>query len=169
MVSGVALNNGGRPEAGMGTDFGDYDGDGDFDLVVCNFQWENNRLYRNEGKGFFFDATALTRVGAATLPVLTFGTDFYDYDNDGDLDLFMANGHVNDKAQLFDQAVTFAQRDQLFRNEGDGTFTDVTQQSGPGLQWQLVGRGVALSGLRQRRRYGHLRMQQQWPWCPAAE
>ena len=145
MVSGVALNNGGRPEAGMGTDFGDYDGDGDFDLVVCNFQWENNRLYRNEGKGFFFDATALTRVGAATLPVLTFGTDFYDYDNDGDLDLFMANGHVNDKAQLFDQAVTFAQRDQLFRNEGDGTFTDVTQQSGPGLQWQLVGRGVALS------------------------
>ena len=57
----------------------------------------------------------------------------------------MANGHVNDKVQLFDQSVTFAQRDQLFRNEGDDTFTDVTQEAGPGLQWQFVGRGAALS------------------------
>ena len=145
MVSGVALNDGGRPEAGMGTDFGDYDNDGDLDLVVCNFQWESNRLFRNEGKGAFIDATALSRVGPATLPVLTFGTDFFDYDNDGDLDLFMVNGHVNDKAQIFDQAVTFAQRDQLFRNEGDGTFLDVSKRSGSALQRLLVGRGAALS------------------------
>jgi enediyne biosynthesis protein E4 len=143
MVSGVGLNEGGRPEAGMGTDFGDYDRDGDLDIVVCNFQWESCRIFKNEGNGFFSDATSITRVGESTLSVLTFGTDFFDYDNDGDLDLYMANGHVNDNAQVFDKAVSFPQQDQLFKNEGEGTFADVTEESGPGLEWVMVSRGAA--------------------------
>ena len=142
MVSGVALNEGGRPEAGMGTDFGDYDNDGDLDIIVCNFQWESCRLFQNEGQGFFADVSFATQVGESTLSVLTFGTDFFDYDNDGDLDLYMANGHVNENAQIFDEAVSFPQRDQLFRNEGDGVFSDVTEQSGPGLELVMVSRGA---------------------------
>jgi enediyne biosynthesis protein E4 len=143
MVSGTALNEGGRPEAGMGTDFGDYDNDGDLDIVVCNFQWESCRLFENDGSGFFSDATFGSQVGEPTLSVLTFGTDFFDYDNDGDLDLYMANGHVNDNAQVFDSAVSYPQRDQVFRNEGNGTFADVSDSSGPGLDLVMVGRGAA--------------------------
>jgi len=143
MVSGSALNEGGRPEAGMGTDFGDYDNDGDLDIVVCNFQWESCRLFENDGNGHFADATSVTDVAAPTLSVLTFGTDFFDCDNDGHLDLFMANGHVNDNAQLFDASVSYPQRDQIFRNDGKGTFVDVTSSSGPGLELVMVGRGAA--------------------------
>jgi hypothetical protein len=143
MLAGVALSENGRPEAGMGTDFGDYDRDGDLDIIVGNFQWEPSRLYRNEGNGFFSDASFAAGLGEPTLSVLTFGTDFFDFDNDGDLDVYMANGHVNDRVQMFDKAVSFPQRDQLFRNEGNGTFTDVTEQSGPGMELVMVSRGTA--------------------------
>jgi len=141
--SGVAYNEDGKAEAGMGTDFGDYDNDGDLDLFVASFQWESDTLYRNEGHGLFSDVTFAAGLGKETLGVLTFGVGFSDYDNDGDLDLYIANGHVDSNIDLFDRLVTYAQADQLFRNNGDGTFTDVSGTSGPGFALKTVGRGTA--------------------------
>ena len=142
LISGVALSDNARPEAGMGTDFGDSDGDGDPDLVVCNFQWESCRLYRNDGGGTFSDVTFAAGLGEPTLRTLTFGTGFLDYDNDADLDLFLANGHVHPLVHDVDKATTYAQHDQLFRNNADGTFSEVTDP-GPGLATAMVGRGSA--------------------------
>ena len=142
LLSGAGLNEDARPEAGMGTDFGDYDRDGLLDIVVCNFQWESCRLFENQGRGLFADVTFAARLGEPTLSTLTFGTDFLDYDNDGYLDLFLANGHVHSNVREFDRAASYAQRDQLFHNNGDGTFTDVSTDS-PGLAIASVGRGAA--------------------------
>ena len=125
----------------MGTDFGDTDRDGDADLVVCNFQWESCRLYRNDG-GSFSDVTAAAGLTGPTLRTLTFGTGFLDYDNDADLDLYLANGHVHPLVHDIDPASTYAQRDQLFRNNADATFSEVTN-GGPGLDAAMVGRGSA--------------------------
>ena len=83
LISGVALSPDARPEAGMGTDWGDYDRDGLMDIIVCNFQWESCRLLQNQGNGFFEDKTFVSGLGEPTYSTLTFGTDFFDYDNDG--------------------------------------------------------------------------------------
>ena len=98
LLAGVAVASDGKARAGMGTDFGDYDGDGRLDLVVTNHELETHNLFRNLGGGLFADATAETGVSAATLPFVGFGAVFLDYDNDGDLDLAIANGHVLDNA-----------------------------------------------------------------------
>jgi hypothetical protein len=143
LISGVALSDAARPEAGMGTDLGDVDGDLDPDLLVCNFQWESCRLYRNEGRGSFTDVTFAAGLGEPTLRTLTFGTGFFDADNDGDLDIHLANGHVHPEVHAFDRATTHAQRDQLFHNDGVGSFTETTAHGGTGLEILRVGRGSA--------------------------
>ena len=104
--------------AGMGTDFGDYDGDGRLDLVVTNFELETHSMFRNLGGGLFADATAESGFGPATLPFLGFGAAFLDYDNDGDLDLAIANGHVLDNAAISAPTSRYAQRNLLLRNDG---------------------------------------------------
>ena len=131
----------------MGTDFGDCDRDGDLDIVVCNFQWESCRLYRNDSDGTFADLSFPSGLGEPTLSTLTFGTDFFDYDNDGDLDLYLANGHVHPEVQAFDQAASYPQPDQLFANDGGGRFALVPTTALGG-----VGRGAAFADIRQRRR-----------------
>jgi len=140
-IAGVAYNDAGKALSGMGVAAGDYDDDGRFDLFVTNYQWETNSLYRNQGGGFFDDQTYNAGLGASTLSYLKWGTFFFDYDNDGDQDLFVANGHLDDNVELFDK-VTYAQQNQLFRNEG-GRFFDVRDQSGPGMQLVQVSRGAA--------------------------
>ncbi len=141
--AGVAFSPDGKPEAGMGTDFGDYDNDGYLDLVVCNFQWEHCRLLKNERGDVFKDQIHESKLDEPTFSTLTFGTDFLDYDNDGYLDLFLANGHVEPNIEIIDRAgPSYAQRDQLFHNNKDGTFTDVSTDS-PGLATASVGRGSA--------------------------
>ena len=142
-LAGVAYNDAGKPLAGMGVDVGDYDGDGRFDFFVTNYQWETNSLYRNLGNGFFADVTFQSGLGVPSLQFLAWGTLFIDYDNDGDRDLFVANGHLDDNIHLFD-AVTYEQQNQLFRNEGQGHFTDMSNQVGPGLRLQHVSRGAAM-------------------------
>ena len=142
LSAGVALSESARPEAGMGTDFGDCDRDGDLDIVVCNFQWESCRLYRNEGDGTFADLSFPAGLGEPTLSTLTFGTDFLDYDNDGDLDLYLANGHVHPEVQAFDQAASYPQSDQLFANDGAGRFVLVQATTLRG-----VGRGAAFADI----------------------
>ena len=143
-LAGVACSENGEMESGMGTDFGDYDNDGDLDLFVNNYSFETSTLYRNDGDGFFADATVAAGLGDITLLPLVFGTDFFDYDHDGDLDLFLAAGHILDNVQLIKgEILSFAQKNLLFRNDG-GRYTDVSEQSGPGFALEKVSRSSAV-------------------------
>jgi hypothetical protein len=144
LLAGVAFDNAGEALAGMGLAVADYDHNGFFDFFVTNYQWETNSLYRNLGNGFFADATYEAGLGMPSLRHLAWGTIFFDYDNDGDADLFVANGHLDDNVELFDTSVTYAQQNQLFRNDGQGRFTDVTQSAGPGMALAQVSRGAAV-------------------------
>ena len=143
--AGVAYNDAGKPEGTMGVDVGDYDLDGLPDVVVTNFQWESNTLYRNTGNGRFRDVSADAGLAVSSLDRLAFGINFFDYDNDGDEDLYVVNGHIDEDIELFDPQAKYAQRDQLYRNESDGTFVDISENAGPGLEIERVGRGSAIA------------------------
>ena len=140
-LAGVAYGQDGQMEAGMGVDWGDYNGDGVLDLTVTNFQAEPNALYRGEG-GFFSVATFAAGMGLPSLPFLGFGTQFFDPDLDGDLDLFAANGHVLDNVRDIDQSTSYKQHNLLFRNDG-GRFAEVSAAAGPGFSLKRVSRGSA--------------------------
>ena len=112
----MALSADGASQAGMGVDTGDYDADGDLDLIVTNYQLENNALYRNDGM-VFTEASFQAGLGEISLNYLGFGTLFLDVNNDGWLDLFVANGHVHDNIEQYDKLVTYEQKAQLFLNE----------------------------------------------------
>ena len=143
LFAGVGFSEDGVAENGMGTNMGDYDNDGFLDIVVNNFQRQTSSIYHNEGNGFFLEVSYACGVGEKTLNYLSWGTAFFDYDNDGHEDLFIANGHVHDNVELFDDNTTAAQQNLLLKNNGDGTFADVTQKAGPGLQIKQVSRGAA--------------------------
>ena len=140
-LAGVAYGQDGQMEAGMGVDWGDYNSDGVLDLTVTNFQAEPNALYRGEG-GFFSVATFAAGMGLPSLPFLGFGTQFFDPDLDGDLDLFAANGHVLDNVLDIDQSTSYGQRNLLFRNDG-GRFAEISAAAGPGFSLERVSRGSA--------------------------
>jgi enediyne biosynthesis protein E4 len=140
LLSGVSVASDGMPRAGMGTDFGDIDGDNDLDLFVSNHELEAHTLFRNLGKGLFEDATFPSGVGPATLPYVGFGAAFVDYDNDADLDLGIVNGHVMNTPRHVRPGATEAQRKLLLRNGGNGRLTDVGRQSGSGFASEKVGR-----------------------------
>ena len=141
LIAGVAYNGDGDVEAGMGADFGDYDQDGDPDLYVTHFFTETNTLYRNEGGARFSDVTTTAGLAAPTVELLGWGTRFFDYDNDGRLDLFVANGHVYPQVDQAATGTSYRQPNQLFRNEGDGRFAPVS--AGPGLAQAKVSRGTS--------------------------
>jgi enediyne biosynthesis protein E4 len=143
LLAGVSVASDGMPRAGMGTDFGDYDGDGDLDLFVSNHELEAHTLFRNLGKGLFEDATFPSGVGPATLPYVGFGAAFVDYDNDADLDLGIVNGHVMNSPGHVRPGATEAQRKLLLRNGGGGRLTDVARQSGSGFGSEKVGRTLS--------------------------
>jgi len=147
LASGVAVASDGRPRAGMGTDFGDYDGDGRLDLFVTNHELETHTLFHNLGKGLFADATTESGVGLETLPYVGFGTQFFDYDNDGDLDLAIVNGHVMNDSGHFRAGSKEAQRKLLFRNDGNGRFKEVGRASGSGFSVEAVGRTLAVGDI----------------------
>ena len=144
-VSGAAYDERGLTEAGMGTDAGDADGDGRLDLFVTNLDEETNTLYRNEGDLRFVDATAPAGLAAPSLLRLGFGTLFLDAEGDGDMDLFVANGHLLDNVHLYRDGTTYAQRDQLFVNDGRGRFREV--RAGPYFEDPRVSRGAASGDL----------------------
>ncbi len=125
----AALNTDGRAQAGMGTDAGDYDEDGWLDIVVTNFANDLNTLYRNMGGRFFIDDSM--RAGmTVTNMVLSWGTGFYDFDLDGDLDLFIANGHVYPQVDDYELGTRFKQTNHLFVNVG-GRFRESAAARGP--------------------------------------
>lgn len=145
----VDYNGDGRTEPSMGSDCGDYDRDGDLDLVVSNFQEEACALYAYRGDGMFRSESVPSGIGLPTRPMVGWGVAFLDYDNDAFLDLFIANGHVLDNVELLDSRATYAQRTQLLRNRGPGpdgrfTFEDVTDASGPGMALVKPSRGAAV-------------------------
>jgi hypothetical protein len=142
LAAGVAVASDGRARAGMGTDAGDYDGDGRVDLVVTNFESEAHSVFRNLGGGLFADATFPSGVGPATLPFLGFGALFLDFDNDTHLDLAIANGHVLDNAPLFRSTSRYAQRRLLFHNTGGGRFVEMGGQRGAAFAAETVGRAL---------------------------
>jgi enediyne biosynthesis protein E4 len=142
LLAGVSVASDGTPRAGMGTAFGDAGGDGRLDLIVTNHETEMHSLFRNAGGGLFTDATVSSGVGPATLRYVGFGVVFADYDNDGDLDLAIVNGHVIDNIALFRSGATHAQRRLLLENTGGGRFRDVSRLSGPGFAVDKVGRTV---------------------------
>ncbi len=142
--AGVALGEDGKAEAGMGTDAADYDRDGFPDLFVTHLDLEYNRLYRNQGDGTFADATFTAKLGAGTFRMSGFGTRFFDYDNDGWRDLFIANGHVLDNVQLFHEGTEYAEPKIVYRNAG-GTFQDVTKLLGADLALPRVSRAAAFA------------------------
>jgi len=147
LLAGVAVANDGKPRAGMGTDFGDYDGDGRLDLAVGNHEFESTSLFRNLGNGLFSYATTQSRIAASTLAYVTFGLAWLDYDNDGWLDLAAANGHVVDNTALVRPGSSHAQPRLLFHNNRDRTFTDVSRESGPGFAVQKVGRTLVVADI----------------------
>ncbi len=143
LISGVCYNDMGKEEAGMGTDFGDYDNDGKFDLTVSNYQTETNTVYRNHDSAFFTDNTITSGIAAVTHGYLGWGIKFFDYDNDGHQDIFVANGHLMDNINVLEKHVTYPQKNLLFRNLGDGTFANVTSET-DGLALKKVSRGAAI-------------------------
>ena len=146
-MSGTDLNGEGRTEACMGTDLGDLDGDGDLDLFVVNFENETNTLYRNDGGGFFTDVSMTTGAAAPSLAMLGFGTALLDVENDGDLDIYTANGHIMDNIEEVQPGSEYAQVDQLLLNDGRGRFQLAPPELSPALAVPRVGRGVALGDL----------------------
>ena len=138
---GVGYDDRGVAEGSMGVDSADYNGDGWFDLIVANS--EKATLYKNEEGLFFIDATADSGLEQPTLPFVGFSPLFLDYDNDGYLDMFCANGHPQDIIEVLMDNETYAQRDQIFHNNGDGTYTDVSATAGTYFSVPLVGRAAA--------------------------
>jgi enediyne biosynthesis protein E4 len=143
--AGVAYSGEGREQAGMGTDFADYDNDGWGDLVKGNFSDDTKNLYHNNHDGTFTDVAYPAGLGDAGWLYTTFGTKFLDYDNDGWKDIFLANGQTFPQIDRYSTGTTYAERNLLFHNRGDGKFEEVGLRSGPGLAIKKVSRGLAIA------------------------
>jgi hypothetical protein len=143
LADGVAFNEDGRAQAGMGVDAGDYDNDGFFDLHVTNFSHDYNTLYRNSGAGYFVDVSFASGIAEPSFLFLGWGSGFQDFDRDGHLDIFVANGHVYPEVAKEEIESDYAQRSLLFRNLGDGRFEEVGLDAGLGQP--LAGRGAAFA------------------------
>jgi hypothetical protein len=143
LISGFALTEEGRAQASMGIAVGDYNRDGKVDFYTTSFSDDYNCLYRNEGGGNFTDVTFRADLGKPTIPFLSWGTGFLDFDNDGLLDIFVANGHVYPIVDQMDWGTTYAQRPQLFRNLDGKKFQEVPPATGSGLADLLTARGAA--------------------------
>ena len=145
--SGIALNENGREQAGMGLAIGDYDNDGRVDFHITNFSDDSNVLYHNDGDGNFTDVTFQAGLGEVTIPFLGWGTSFLDFDNDGWLDLFVVNGHVYPAVDDHQWGTSFAQQPLLFRNLKNGKFERVGAAPGSALAAAWPGRGLAVGDL----------------------
>jgi len=146
-LTGTAYSSSGRSQASMGVALGDYDNDGHLDILVTNFSQDHNTLYRNEGSGWFADVTGRAGMGGASRPFMGWGTFFFDFDHDGYLDVFVANGHLMPAIDRAGVGLSYKQRNLLFRNTGEGRFEDVSAVAGSGLRVEKVSRGAAFGDL----------------------
>lgn len=145
--SGIALNENGREQAGMGLAIGDYDNDGRIDFHITNFSDDSNVLYHNDGEANFTDVTFQAGLGEPTIPFLGWGTSFVDFDNDAWLDIFVVNGHVYPVVDANQWGTSWAQQALLFRNLKNGKFERVGAAPGSGLATAWPGRGLAVGDL----------------------
>ena len=145
--AGIAFSEDGIARAGMGTDAADYDRTGSASLIITNFSNQMISLYHNEGNGLFVDEAPRSEVGRATLVTLGFGCFFFDYDNDGWLDIFIADGHIENEIERVQKRVTYAEPPHLFRNLGNGKFEEVTASMGAGFAAAKVARGAAYADI----------------------
>jgi hypothetical protein len=145
LLSGVALPITGKAEASMGVDAADFDDDGDEDLFVTELTSEGSNLYVNDGTGVFDDRSTPSGLGSASVPFTGFGTAWFDFDNDGRLDLLSVNGTVQiiESLRQVKDPLPLHQRKVLFRNLGGGRFEEVSAQAGAAFALSEVGRGAA--------------------------
>ncbi|HTP68952.1 MAG TPA: CRTAC1 family protein [Dongiaceae bacterium] len=144
-LSGMAFTGQGRTMAAMCISLGDFNNDGWLDLYVSDFQGSSDHLWQNDGTGLFDDVSDHAGITVPTKAILSFGGGFLDYDNDGWLDLYIANGHVYPEIEQVSPETKYRQTDTLFHNGGHGKFTDVSKLSGDAFQVSHVGRGVAFA------------------------
>jgi hypothetical protein len=147
LMAGAAYSGDGRAEAGMGVTAADFDEDGDEDLFMTHLAQETNTLYVNNGRGEFRDETDRFGLGAVSMPYTGFGSQWFDYDNDGRLDLFIANGAVTILESLRGTAYPFHQRNLLLRGGEGGRYEEVSAQGGAALELSEVSRGAAFGDI----------------------
>jgi hypothetical protein len=147
LFNGFKYNVEGVPLGSMGVDCGDYDNDGWLDFYQTSYQRELPVLFRNLGNGLLEDVTSQTGAGEGTLNSVKWGCGFVDFDNDGHRDLFVAMGHLQDMIDRWDPPTTYAARNVLLRNTGDGHFLNVSDQCGDGLRPEYSSRGAAFDDL----------------------
>ena len=145
--AGIAFSEDGVARAGMGVDVGDYDRSGRPSLMISNFANQMLSLYHNEGNGLFVDEAPRSEVGRNTLVTLGFGCFFFDYDNDGWPDIFVADGHIENEIERVQKRVSYAEPPHLFRNLGAGKFQEVTAQMGAAFASPKVARGAAYADI----------------------
>jgi hypothetical protein len=146
ITAGAAFNEDGRAQAGMGSTVADYNGDGRFDIFKTNFSDDTATLYRNNGDGTFDDVTYAAGLGLHT-QYLGWGTMFFDFDNDSWPDLLLVNGHVYPEVDTQHLGSNFQEPRILYHNNGNGTFTDISATSGPGINDVSSSRGLAIGDL----------------------
>jgi enediyne biosynthesis protein E4 len=145
LTTGIALTANGGAMAAMCMSLGDYDNDGLLDLYISDFQGAGDHVWHNDGDGFLEEVSDRAGIAAATQNVLSFGGGFFDYDNDGRLDLFIANGHVYQAVEKTAPNIHYKQINSLFHNDANGRFSDVTTISGAGFAKPYLGRGAAFA------------------------
>ena len=145
--AGIGFSEDGVARAGMGVDAADYDRSGHPSIIITNFANQMLSLYHNEGNGLFVDEAPRSEVGRATLVTLGFGCFFFDYDNDGWPDIFVADGHIEDAIERVQARVSYAEPPHVFRNLGDGKFQEVTKSLGEAFASPKVARGAAYADI----------------------
>lgn len=147
LISGLAYDRNGIGLGTMGVECADYDNDGRLDFYMTSYMKQWAVLYRNIGRGIFDDVTHLTGAGAGTYNQVTWGTGLVDFDNDGDRDLFIACGHLQDTVDLWDDTTSYEALNLLLENNGTGKFTDISSRAGDGMRIRRSSRGAAFDDL----------------------
>jgi hypothetical protein len=147
VLTGAAYNSYGQGLGSMGIDAGDYDNDGWLDFLMTSYQGELPVLYQNLGDGSFKDVTSATNVGEGSRPYVNWGVGLVDLDNDGDLDAFIANGHLQDEIDAYDDSTAYEVHNLVLMNDGKGKFINVSDACGDGVTVARSSRGAAFDDL----------------------